>query len=122
MEIGSILRRMADIFDQAMNDEVESVQLHQVEIDNNEEISNGDSPMVSPLQQEHELFKKATGVENNVDQFAQDEAPGDELADLISLAGVDGHEGTRDYADTIAPVSVNPRATAAQEYHENKNK
>jgi len=40
--------------------------------------------MVPPLQQKHELLKKATGVENEVDKFAGE----DEIEQLKQLAAV----------------------------------
>jgi hypothetical protein len=43
-----------------------------------------DETFVPPLQQKHELLKKATGVENNVDKFADD----DELATMQANAGI----------------------------------
>ncbi len=56
---------------------------------------HNDEIMVPPLQQKHELLKKATGVENNTDQFAADiETDGDdEMDNMRKLAGIKGPDG-----------------------------
>ena len=84
MKIGEILRQLADMVDA---EEAEKTQ----EIGDpamSGQAGTGESPdqvYVGPLQQKHELLKKATGVENNVDQFADDD---EELAKMQQNAGV----------------------------------
>jgi len=91
MKIGEILRKIADIADQQ---DAESANvapgMETVPSDLNAQADEyGDSPdevYVGPLQQKHELLKKATGVENNVDQFANDDEG--ELAKMKTNAGI----------------------------------
>jgi len=95
------------------------------------EVSNVDSTetetMVPPLQQKHELLKMATGVENNVDDFADDECESeqdpdiDELEMIKKMAGIGQEQGPTDYAGTIGPVSVNPKANAAMAHFASDN-
>jgi len=81
--------------------------------------SEGES-MVSPLQQEHELLKKATGVANHVEHFAEAdvEAYAEELADMKKIAGL----GEEHIIDNCRPLSVNPKMNAAIEYNRSKRK
>lgn len=74
-------------------------------------------PMVSPLQQEHELLKKSQGVDNNVPEFAEeDEGFQSELASMKQAAGIgEEQQGPHNYAEDMKPVSINPRAVAATE-------
>lgn len=84
MKIGELLRHIADAVDAEDNQS-------DVAIPNGPDLNAqageyGDSPdkvSIGPLQQKHELLKKATGVENNVDQFADDE-----LAQMQQNAGI----------------------------------
>ena len=96
-----------------------------VSVDN---VDNTDiETMVPPLQQKHELLKKATGVENNVDDFACDdedmEQAGavDEIELMKKMAGIGQEQDPRDMADTIRPVSINPRANAAMAHFASDN-
>jgi len=80
--------------------------------------------MVPPLQQKHELLKKATGVENNVDDFADECECGevDELEMMKKMAGIgQGQEGPIDHAVSIRPVNINPRANAAMAHFASDN-
>ena len=89
MKIGEILRQLADYVD-AQEEETGYPGDHQEPAnppDLDAQAGTGESPdetFVSPLQQKHELLKKATGVENNVDKFADD----DELAAMQANAGI----------------------------------
>jgi len=139
MQVSEILRKVADIVDaqeattsaetkaeqakatadeaqamaQAAAEEAQAMtpdtftDLEQVSVDN----SDGTSPetMVPPLQQKHELLKKATGVENNVNSFSND----DEIAILKNLAGVNEPSPELNVADSISPVEINPKMNAA---------
>ena len=64
-----------------------------------------DETMVPPLQQKHELLKKATGVENNTDTFADDDDA--ELARMLQIAGVGQQQ------PETGDVSINPKMNAA---------
>lgn len=112
-------------------------QLEPVEVDGTD--GTEAETMVSPLQQEHELLKKSQGVDNHVDEFAEDELDtaekdwegemksdsmevpepeleeDDELEAMKRLAGVHENNGPHNYAEDIKPVSMNPRANAALE-------
>ena len=89
MKIGEILRQLADYVD-AQEEQKGYPGDHQEPANPPEldaQAGTGESPdetFVSPLQQKHELLKKATGVENNVDQFAAD----DELMKMQANAGI----------------------------------
>lgn len=97
MKIGEIIRKIADITDIAGGNEVEvqpeveiepksvTPELDAVEVDNVDHTDDG--VMVPPLQQKHELLKKATGVDNDTEQFADDDE--DELDQLKKMAGLD---------------------------------
>ena len=81
---------------------------------NNDDTTN-DEMFISPLQQKHELLKKATDTSNNVDQFddGMDDSD-DELAMLKKMAGI-GEKQPSDtdeygYGDN---VEINPRKNAA---------
>ena len=138
MQISDILRKVADIVDQAEDvsadaeampaeqpgaeggAEIKIAQLEPVEVDG--EDGTESETMVSPLQQEHELLKKSQGVDNNVDQFAEEEGEveeddsyNDELAQMKKMAGIGEEEVSRDVSDNLRPASLNPRANAALE-------
>ena len=86
MQLSELLRKLADLIDQADNvaaghegvaepeaetGEIAVTHLEPVEqncVDDSEPAS-----MVSPLQQEHELLKKSQGVDNHVAEFAEDD-------------------------------------------------
>lgn len=102
MKIGEIIRHIADITDLATELEPGEEQgvyspvpaqmepvPQQPDVEPNNDDSN-DEIMVPPLQQKHELLKKATGVENNTDQFANDEVDPEDPNedDLKKLAGI----------------------------------
>lgn len=116
--------------------EITITQLEPVEVDGDDK--SEPATMVSPLQQEHELLKKSQDVENNVAEFAEDDldseerdwdgsmkvspdeieepSDDDELEEMKRLAGVhEKHQGPRNYAEDVKPVSMNPRANAALE-------
>jgi hypothetical protein len=85
MKIGEILRQLADYADaqEAKQGEVTTSQAPDLDA----QAGTGESPdevYVGPLQQKHELLKKATGVENNVEKFADD----DELTQMQTNAGI----------------------------------
>jgi len=88
MKMSDILRTMADIMD-CENDNQADPSLLDVTTTttdltpDNDDIT--DNTMVPPLQQKHELLKKASGVNNNTDQFEQ---PDTEMDMLKSLAGL----------------------------------
>jgi hypothetical protein len=94
MQVSDILRKLADVVDQAENIsadvqgetpaeqpegdvEVNVAHLEPVEVSDEDDTET--ESMVSPLQQEHELLKKSQGVDNHVDEFAGD---GDDELDL----------------------------------------
>lgn len=84
MKIGELLRQLADYAD-SQDETVSTQEVGDPEMSG--QAGTGDSPdqvYVGPLQQKHELLKKATGVDNNVDQFADD----DELEQMKQNAGV----------------------------------
>jgi hypothetical protein len=83
MKIGEILRHLADAID--AEDNQSDVSLANVPdnamepaVDNSQ-----DKISIGPLQQKHELLKKAAGVTNNAEQFADDE-----ISQLQKNAGV----------------------------------
>jgi hypothetical protein len=88
MKIGELLRQIADIADAQDVESGNDADTVTTPSDLNAQADEyGDSPdevYVGPLQQKHELLKKATGVENNVDQFAAD----DEIAQMQQNAGI----------------------------------
>jgi hypothetical protein len=87
MKIGELLRQLADMVDAEESNSPESPEPGGCTPDLNAQADTGESPdeiYVGPLQQKHELLKKATGVENNVDQFAAD----DEIAQMQQNAGI----------------------------------
>jgi len=94
MKIGEILRQLADYVDAQEEggypgDHQEPANPPELDA----QAGTGESPdetFVSPLQQKHELLKKATGVENNVDKFADD----DELAAMQANAGIQQQPAT----------------------------
>jgi len=77
------------------------------------EVSVGDT-MVPPLQQKHELLKKATDVENNVDAFATS-TDNDELAMMRKMAGI-GQEQSYE-----TEQEINPRKEAALTHFRSDN-
>lgn len=86
MKIAEILRQLADVMDAEEAERTGHATTQNIAPDLNAQAGT-DSPdeiYVGPLQQKHELLKKATGVENNVDQFAAD----DELAQMQQNAGL----------------------------------
>lgn len=74
MKIGELLRQLADALD-----------AEGISTDDDDDSLNGEI-MVSPLQQTLELLKKSTGVENDVDTFAEDDPA--EIARLQQMAGI----------------------------------
>jgi len=127
MQISDLLRKLADLIDQTegvtSSDDSESQNnlgcrdhLEVVDVDNTDETDS--ETMVSPLQQEHELLKKSQGVENNVDEFAEeedDEGFDKELERMKQIAGIGQDHEPTDYSDLLSPVNINPRAVAASE-------
>ena len=98
---------MADVIDQVEGGEAAAVaptpavaepecgqEFGQVEVPAGETPRDNDAdlgPMVSPLQQEHELLKKSQGVDNNVAEFAgEDTGFESELAAMKQSAGIEG--------------------------------
>ena len=97
MKIGEILRQLADIVDAEDAEKTQEIGDPAM----SGQAGTGDSPdqvYVGPLQQKHELLKKATGkykvigigrddkkLINNVDQFADDD---EELTKMQQNAGV----------------------------------
>ena len=79
MKIGEILRQLADAIE--ADDSSDGSDLGLVN-------ASGIVPNASigPLQQELELLKKSTGVENDVDHFAANDP--DELARMQQMAGI----------------------------------
>jgi len=87
MKIGEILRQLADVLDAEEAGRTGQATTQDIAPDLNAQAGTGESPdeiYIGPLQQKHELLKKATGVENNVDQFAAD----DEIAQMQQNAGI----------------------------------
>lgn len=72
------------------------------------------SVMVSPQQQELELLKKSQGIENHVEDFAEDEI---EL--LKKMAGLGQEQTTHETKDD--PMHVNPRKNAALDQFRSDN-
>jgi len=95
MKMSDILRTMADIMDceNDSQDEPELLDVTTVTPDltpDNDDITD-DNTMVPPLQQKHELLKKASGVNNNTEEFEQ---PDTEMNMLKSLAGLSSDKPT----------------------------
>jgi len=93
MKIGDLLRRLADYADDQESGPSGGYPGDHQEPANppelNAQAGTGESPdevFVAPLQQKHELLKKSTGVENNVDQFAADDP--NEIARMQQMAGI----------------------------------
>ena len=150
MRIGEILRKLADIVDQeepatqqepvqqepmaepvqqepVQQEPVATVQVTRVagEMDGDCGCDDSDPVMVSPLQQEHELLKMSQGVDNNVDEFADQEEAGyqDELAAMKQSAGI-GEEAANAKAQTEQAEmenSLNPRRNAAIAMHKSRS-
>ena len=128
--------------------EATTVTLAPVEVDNTDDTDPG--IMVSPLQQQHELLKKATGIENNVDTFdgshcgdvepelddedaddndphsynspSEDDQYNKELSRMQKIAGIGEDNAPVDHGEALRPVSMNPRAVAATEAHSKQDK
>jgi len=144
MRIGEILRKVADLADQAEQAEqgqavvqaepiaapepiaatpepamdVTATVTQLVPVDTDEKLDPETATMVTPLQQEHELLKKSQGVENNVAEFASQEGDdyNNELSAMKRSAGIgEEQQGPVDHAQDLKPVSINPRAVAATE-------
>jgi len=138
MQIGEILRKVADLADQAdLANQGEAVAQPEtiaasqepemdvtatvtqlVPVDTDEKLDPETATMVTPLQQEHELLKKSQGVENNVAEFASQEGDdyNNELAAMKKSAGIgEEQQAPVDHAQDLKPVSINPRAVAATE-------
>lgn len=138
MQVSEILRKLADLVDQTEGEiapempaeepcvpgaGIQVTHLEPVEVDNTD--GSESEPMVSPLQQQHELMKKSQGVDNHVEEFAAEEqevAPDDDLIykDQIQamqkIAGIgEENQGPHNYAEDLKPASLNPRANAALE-------
>ena len=88
MKLSDIMRDIADLLDQqvddpqggATNSHLEPVQAPEPEL--------SDEPlMVPPLQQKHELLKKVAGVDNTYGNNEESE-PGDELGRMRKMAGI----------------------------------
>lgn len=71
MKIGELLRQLADLADAEDAEDAEAAS----GLDLGQLNASGKVPNVSigPLQQAHELLKKSTGVDNEVDAFAADD-------------------------------------------------
>lgn len=68
MKISDLLRQIADELDQSGEEEEENMALSFGEVPDDGEDSE-QKPMLSPLQQKHELLKKVSDVANNTDKF-----------------------------------------------------
>jgi hypothetical protein len=88
MKLSDIMRDIADLLDQqvddpqggATNSHLKPVQAPEPEL--------SDEPlMVPPLQQKHELLKKVAGVDNTYGNGEEPE-PGDELGRMRKMAGI----------------------------------
>jgi len=84
MKMSDILRTMADIMDCENDSQADHVTTVTPDLTPDDDDIT-DNTMVPPLQQKHELLKKASGVNNNTDQFEQ---PDTEMDMLKSLAGL----------------------------------
>jgi len=89
----------------------------EVEVDNTD--CTDVETMVPPLQQKHELLKKATGVENNVSEFAKEED--NEITIMKKMAGIGEPEQDRDMSEFVKPVEINPRKNAAMVHFASDN-
>ena len=113
-----------DAADEAMSKSIDQApEPEVVDVDNTD--CTDTETMVPPLQQKHELLKKATGVENNVIDFADDDcdcdAEVDEISIIKKMAGIGQEQAPIDMADTIRPVTINPRANAAMAHFASDN-
>lgn len=137
MPVSDILRKLADIVDQTeqsvaptqepAGDEEAEIEVTQLEpVDVSDEDGSECASMVSPQQQELELLKKSQGMENHVEDFAEEdcsEEEEDELEAMKRMAGIGEQDGPVDHGDSIRenPMHVNPKAEAAKEFHKSRN-
>lgn len=135
MQVSEILRKIADVVDQAeaveqqaqapavqpeapegeVTAQVTAVSGELAPVDANGQCCDEPGTMVSPLQQEHELLKKSQGVDNNVSEFADDEGYNDELESMKQMAGI-GEEQANAKANAEQRQmedQLNPRRNAA---------
>jgi hypothetical protein len=88
MKLSDIMRDIADLLDQQVDDQQGGATNSHLKPVQAAEPELSDEPlMVPPLQQKHELLKKVAGVNNT---YGNDEQPeqGDELGRMRKMAGI----------------------------------
>ena len=88
MKLSDIMRDIADLLDQQVDDQQGGATNTHLKPVQAPEPELSDEPlMVPPLQQKHELLKKVAGVDNT---YGNDEQPeqGDELGRMRKMAGI----------------------------------
>lgn len=83
MRASEILRKFADLIDQAQSGDHNQTGLTQVEVDPPEDIDQ--ELMIPPLQQKLELLKKSVDMDNAFDCNSDDD---DELSQMKKIAGI----------------------------------
>ena len=88
MKMADILRDIADLLDQQVDDQQGGATNTHLKPVQTPEPELSDEPlMVPPLQQKHELLKKVAGVDNT---YGNDDQPeqGDDLGRMRKMAGI----------------------------------
>ena len=99
MKASEILRKLADVIDSAEGDQADQPETHPnvrvapVPAETNTTDASVKIAMLSPLQQDLELQKKAVGVNNAFDDQAFDQESPDEIAVLKKSAGISSGHG-----------------------------
>ena len=88
MKLSDIMRDIADLLDQQVDDQQGGATNSHLEPVQAPEPELSDEPlMVPPLQQKHELLKKVAGVDNTYGNGDQPEQ-GDDLGRMRKMAGI----------------------------------
>lgn len=139
MQVSELLRKLADLVAQAETEGTSiaapaqqaapeqgevvarTVKLTPVQVP---QVADGEGePMVSPLQQQHEMMKKSMGDDEG-EYEETEECEGDdedayqaELDSMRRIAGIGEQQQTK---ESKPEMEVNPRKTAAQEFHKSR--
>jgi hypothetical protein len=112
------IKRAAEISadQEAMNQSLEAPSPNTHELTPADNTDNTDQDMmIAPLQQKHELLKKATDTSNDVDKFddGTNDHLDDELAMLKQMAGIGQNSAASDEYGSGNDVEINPRKNAS---------
>ncbi len=122
MKVSEILRDLANYIDQVHSDDESSGHTEPVEVDNDDDTES--ETMVSPLQQKHEILKKAADKldhpEYEPDQDFEQVSDEDEMAELEMLKKCAGIYDVKpvpgdDMSSMTTIPSINPKMNAALE-------